>query len=197
MRWTVLTIAVILAGSALGQAKVIAGKHCDCQQCTQQRHRHAHCFLEAPPSGPVYGSAPAVMAPVMFVPPGANADDLRLNRDLVDQMAQALQRSLDASKKQQSPEKKEAAKAPSTCNGSSAPKAPANAQDEQADQGAKAAAAPAVPQLPSTEQRLTQIGGRIDHLSLKMQRLEALTVEALETMNARLRQVEQRQPGSQ
>lgn len=203
MRSVLLIVAVVLAWPASSWSNLAAGERCQCQQCVSHERHHLHHCLEAPPRGPIYGSAPAVMAPVMFVPPEANDDGLRLNRALVDQMSQIIQRSLDASKKQQAVDKNnDAAQAPASCNGSkaaasAAPNAPADTTQPGGSQAAHAATVPPVPQLPSTEERLTQIGTRMDTLSLQMKRLESLTVEALETMNARLRQVEQVRPGAQ
>jgi hypothetical protein len=128
-----------------------------CQHCKSCRHRH----LAAPPQAPVLGSAPAMMAPIIFTPVGPTAAPAAYPPPQAPSDREALKDLLRSI--MQSP-----ASAPTSCmcNGSGSSAAPA---------GAPLAAPQPPPDSPVLE-RLDRIANALTDLNSRLMNLEARVI---------------------
>jgi hypothetical protein len=169
----------------VGLAAPSAAQHCGCEHvlrpcCTCERHhhecRHHCCFkrLEAPPQAPILGSAPALMAPVIFTTAGpaalpAAAPPPPVNTEALRELLRALDQP---------------AAAPAVCSCGGA---------KSASPGA-AMAPPQPPRDDAMTEQLSRIEQNIATLHEAVMRIDSVTASKLREFDARLNNAIQKGP---
>ena len=171
-------ISTILVVSA-SYADVVAAQDCGCEQtcatCTCRKRTHRCCRTGNPPLAPILASAPAMMAPIVFIPSGTTpsaAVQLSPQRSPIDRAA--LRELLGAIDKL----------SPSA--------APPSCRESMTSQ-----AAPVTPPQPpaddSVEQRLSRMDEHFAELDQAIRSIDQRAYDYIERLDARLKLLEKKE----